>query len=48
MWKRLRVWALFNGPWHAVLRLLALPYLWLRREQLRLIFGGGDDSTNPL
>ena len=40
--KRLRLWAIFDAPWVAIFRLLALPDYWLRRVQLNVIVAGDE------
>ena len=39
---RLRIWAIFDAPWAAGFRWLALPDRWLRRIQLKVIAEGDE------
>lgn len=47
MLDRLRIWALFSGPWRPVLALLARPHMWLDQKRLAVIAEGSASSTIP-
>lgn len=42
MLQRIKLWALFGGPWRPVLAALAWPHEWLQRKRLAFIAAGGD------